>query len=144
MKRGPLQCWLDVVTGSADGARLSLGLLRLPGGAATIGVVAVACITNHRGNGFFIFRPGEGWEYVLTLAIAGFAIAVIGPGEWSLDDAFDLTDDLVGMTGLLTALIAGVGGAVALLAVAWRPPPPKPDACAPAPRRWCSRRGGGR
>src|SRR3546814_20771136 len=76
----------------------------------------------------FIFRPGEGWEYVLTLAIAGFAIAVIGPGEWSLDDAFDLTDDLVGMTGLLTALIAGVGGAVALLAVAWRPPPPKPDA----------------
>src|SRR3546814_19576165 len=90
--------------------------------------MAVAGITNHRGNGFFIFRPGEDWEYVLALAIAGFAIAVIGPGEWSLADAFALTADLVGMTGLLTALIAGVGGAVALLAVAWRPPPPKPDA----------------
>src|SRR3546814_14959354 len=102
--------------------------------------MAVAGITNHRGNGFFIFRPGEGWEYVLTLAIAGFAIAVIGPGEWSLDDAFDLTDDLVGMTGLPTALIAGADGAVALIAVAWRPPPPQPRALEPALRRWCGDR----
>src|SRR3546814_17476290 len=114
MKPGLLHAWLASVTEIVGGALLILGLLTPLGGAATIGVMAVPGITNHRGNGFFIFRPGEGWEYVLTLAIAGFAIAVIGPGEWSLDDAFDLTDDLVGMTGLLTALIAGVGGPVAL------------------------------
>src|SRR3546814_8136424 len=101
MKPGLLHAWLASVTEIVGGALLILGLLTPLGGAATIGVMAVAGITNHRGNGFFIFRPGEGWEYVLTLAIAGFAIAVIGPGEWSLDDAFDLTDDLVGMTGLL-------------------------------------------
>jgi putative oxidoreductase len=85
----------------------------------------VALITNHRGNGFFIFRPGEGWEYVMTLAIIGFAIAVIGPGEWSLDHALDINDDLVGTAGLLIALIGGVGGAFALLAAFWRPPAEK-------------------
>ncbi len=63
----------------------------------------VAWITNHRGNGFFIFRPGEGWEYVMTLTFVGFAIAVVGPGEWSLDDALDLNDDFIGATGLLIA-----------------------------------------
>ena len=52
----------------------------------------VAIVTNHRGNGFFIFRPGEGWEYVMTLTIAGFAIAVLGAGEWSLDHALDIFD----------------------------------------------------
>ena len=41
--------------------------------SAVIGTMLVALITNHRGNGFFIFRPGEGWEYVMTLVIVGFA-----------------------------------------------------------------------
>src|SRR3546814_2453408 len=74
MKPGLLHAWLASVTEIVGGALLILGLLTSLGGAATIGVMAVAGITNHRGNGFFIFRPGEGWEYVLTLAIAGFAI----------------------------------------------------------------------
>ena len=38
----------------------------------------VALITNHLKNGFFIFRPGEGYEYVLTLLLTGFALAGIG------------------------------------------------------------------
>ena len=52
---------------------------------------------------------------------AGLATALIPPGEWSLDHAFDLTDDLVGVPSLLIALVAGFGGALALLAVFWRP-----------------------
>ena len=36
----------------------------------------VALIVNHRKNGFFIFRPGEGWEYLMNLAVACFAIGV--------------------------------------------------------------------
>ena len=34
----------------------------------------------HRGNGFFIFRPGEGWEYVMTLTVVGLALGTLGPG----------------------------------------------------------------
>src|SRR3546814_5838577 len=69
MKPGLLHAWLASVTEIVGGALLILGLLTLLAGAATIGVMAVAGITTHRGNGFFIFRPGEGGEYVLTLAI---------------------------------------------------------------------------
>ena len=122
MKPGIVHAWLASITEVVGGALLVLGLLTPLGGAAIIGVMLVAGITNHRGNGFFIFRPGEGWEYVLTLGLAGFAIAVLGAGEWSLDHALELDDELVGTPGLLIALVAGVGGAAALLALAWRPP----------------------
>ena len=87
-----------------------------------VGVMAVAWAINHRGNGFFIFRPGEGWEYVMSLLLAGLLLGAIGPGSWSLDEAFDIRDDLLGLPGLLVAAVAGLGGSALLLAVAWRPP----------------------
>ena len=127
MRPGIVHAWLASITEVVGGALLVLGLLTPLGGAAIIGVMAVAGITNHRGNGFFIFRPGEGWEYVMTLGLAGFAIAVLGAGGWSLDEALGLRDDLLGVPGLLIAVLAGAGGAAALLALAWRPPPPTPD-----------------
>ena len=102
-------------------ARLIVGLLTPFAAAGVVGVMFVAWAINHRGNGFFIFRPGEGWEYVMTLGIAGLAIGAIGPGTWSLDHALDLTDDLTGTTGLLIAAIGGIGGGAALLAGFWRP-----------------------
>lgn len=122
MKPGRLHAWLASLAEVVGGAMLVLGLLMPLAGASVIGVMLVAWITNHRGNGFFIFRPGEGWEYVMTLTFCGLALAVVGAGEWSLDHAMDLTDDLVGTTGLVIALVAGVGGAAALLAGFWRPP----------------------
>ncbi|MET0727185.1 MAG: DoxX family protein [Acidimicrobiales bacterium] len=123
MRPGIVHAWLASVMEIVGGVLLVAGLLTPLGGAAVVGVMLVAWITNHRGNGFFIFRPGEGWEYVMTLTLAGFAIAVVGPGEWSLDEAFDIRDDLIGSTGLLVALIAGAGGAAGLLAAFWRPTP---------------------
>ena len=127
MKPGIVHAWLASITEVVGGALLVVGLLTPFGGAAVIGVMLVAIVTNHRGNGFFIFRPGEGWEYVMTLTFAGLALAVVGPGEWSLDNAVDLLDDLVGATGLAIALVAGAGGAAALLATFWRPPPESTD-----------------
>lgn len=121
MKPGILHAWLASLMEVIGGVLLVLGLLTPFGGAVIIGVMLVAWITNHRGNGFFIFRPGEGWEYVMTLTFAGLAIAVIGPGEWSLDNALDLVDDLSGATGLAIAAIAGGGGALGLLVGFWRP-----------------------
>jgi putative oxidoreductase len=120
MKPGILHAWLASLVEVGGGALLVAGLLTPFAGAAVIGVMLVAWITNHRGNGFFIFRPGEGWEYVMTLTLAGFAIAILGAGEWSLDHALEIFDP-PGTDGLLIALVAGAGGAAGLLAGFWRP-----------------------
>ena len=130
MKPGIVHAWFASLAEIGGGALLVLGLLTPFGGAAVVGVMLVAWITNHRGNGFFIFRPGEGWEYVMTLTLAGLAIAVLGAGEWSLDHAFELDEELVGTPGLLIVLVAGGGGAAALLAAAWRPPKKADDSTA--------------
>lgn len=127
MKPGPLHAWLASITEVAGGALLVLGLLTPLACAAVVGVMLVALITNHRKNGFFIFRPGEGYEYVLTLTVVALCLAALGGGEWSLDHALDRWDDLSGWTGLAIAAVAGGGGAALLLAVFWRPEP-KPDA----------------
>ncbi len=121
MKPGIVHAWFASLAEVGGGALLVLGLVTPLGAAAVIGTMLVAFITNHRGNGYFIFRPGEGWEYVMTLILVGFAIAILGGGQWSLDHALKIDDDLQGVTGLLIGLIAGAGGAVALLLVAWRP-----------------------
>jgi putative oxidoreductase len=110
----------------AAGAGLILGLLTPLAGAAVISTMCVAGWAAHRPNGFFIFR--DGYEYVLVMAVATLAVAILGPGGHSLDDAFGIVDygdpssaGLLGVTGGLIALVGGVGGAAALLAATWRP-----------------------
>lgn len=120
MRPGPVHAWLASITEIGAGALLVLGLGTPFGGAGIVGVMLVAWITNHRGNGFFIFRPGEGWEYVMTLTFCGLALAVVGSGQWSLDHAIGF-EDPPGVSGLVTALVLGGGGAAALLALFWRP-----------------------
>lgn len=121
MRQPLLQAWLASVMEVLAGVLLVLGLLTPFASAAVVGVMTVAWLINHRGNGFFIFRPGEGWEYVMTLLLCGLLLGTVGPGGWSLDEAFDMVDDLSGWTGLSIAAIAGGGGALSLLAVFWRP-----------------------
>ncbi len=120
MKPGILHAWLASLTELGAGAMLILGFLTPLASGGVVGVMLVALITNHLKNGFFIFRPGEGYEYVLTLLLTGIAIAGIGAGQWSIDDSIDSVW-LFGWKGLLTALVAGGGGAIALLVVFWRP-----------------------
>ncbi len=119
MKPGILHAWLASLTELGAGAMLVFGLFTPLAAAGVVGVMLVALITNHIKNGFFIFRPGEGYEYVLTLAMVGLAIGAIGAGEFSLDHALDV--DWTGWTGLAIAAIAGGGGALLLLLVFWRP-----------------------
>jgi len=128
MRPALVHAWLASLTELGAGVLLVVGLLTPFGAAGVIGVMTVAWAINHRGNGFFIFRPGEGWEYVMTLALAAVPLGAIGPGRWSIDHAADLDDDLTGTTGLLLTVGLGVGGAVLLLATSWRPPPRTPPA----------------
>jgi putative oxidoreductase len=102
---------------------LVLGLLTPLAAAGVVGTMFVAFVANHRKNGFFIFRPGEGYEYVVTLIVAALALGALGGGEWSVDDALDLADDLDGWAGLAFAAGAGGGLGAAVLALFWRPAP---------------------
>jgi putative oxidoreductase len=120
MRPGWLHAWTASLTELGAGVLLILGLLTPLASAGVIGTMTVALVTNHLRNGFFIFRPGEGYEYVLTLMAAGFGLGCVGPGHYSLDYAariFDPPDVL----GLLIAVIAGFGGAGLLMVTSWRP-----------------------
>jgi putative oxidoreductase len=123
MRPGILHAWLASLTELGAGVMLLLGLGTPIACAGVVGVMLVAIITNHRGNGFFIFRPGEGWEYVMTLTLVAIALGALGAGEWSLDHALDIQDDLRGVWGLVIAAGAGGLGAALLLLVFWRPEP---------------------
>ena len=123
MRMAMLQAWLASLTEIGAGALLVLGLLTPLGGAGVVGTMAVAWIANHFKNGFFIFNKGEGYEYVMTLLLCGVTLGAVGPGDWSLDDALEINDDLTGTTGLLVSLVVGGVGALLLLAIFWRPRP---------------------
>lgn len=103
------------------GLSLAFGLLTSLGAAGLVSLMAVAFWTVHRHAGFWITaRPDEGWEYVFVLAAAAVAIALLGPGEWSIDHALEIADDLDGEVGL--AIVgAGVGAAAAQLLAFFRP-----------------------
>jgi putative oxidoreductase len=103
---------------------LLLGFLTPLGAAGVVGTMLVALVANHFKNGFFIFRKGEGYEYVLTLLVGALALACLGGGEWSIDNAVDLAGDLEGWTGLAIAAGAGGGGGILTLLLFWRPPTP--------------------
>ena len=119
MRPGWLHAWTASLTELGAGALLVLGLLTPLAAGACAGVMLVALITNHRKNGFFIFRPGEGYEYVMTLTAAGLFFCAAGAGRISLDHALDL--DGFGWPTALGCAALGLGGAAGLLLVFWRP-----------------------
>lgn len=119
MRPGRLHAPLAAGSEIGSGLLMALGLLHSFAAMAVIGVMTVATWTVHRHNGFFIIS--EGWEYTFIIAVAAAALAVLGPGEWSIDQAIGLADDLDGFTGLALALVGAVVGA-AQVAVFFRPP----------------------
>jgi putative oxidoreductase len=102
------------------GGLLVFGLLTPLAAAASIGTMLVAFLTNHRKNGFFIFRPGEGYEYVLMIMVASAALAAVGPGRVSLDYGLGIVHS--GFGPLLLAVAVGGGAGLLVLATDWRVP----------------------
>jgi putative oxidoreductase len=122
MRPGIVHAWTASLTELGAGALLVLGLATPLAAAGVIGTMLVAWITNHRTNGFFIFRPGEGYEYVMVLTFAAIGLAGVGSGRWSLDHALGWFDP-PGWWGLSLGVLLGAGGAALLLAACWRPRP---------------------
>lgn len=104
------------------GLGLIAGLLTSVAAAGLAATMFVAFWSIHRFAGFFVFhRPDEGYEYVATLAVVAFALAVMGPGSASVDAALEIDETL---SGALGAGIFGVGilAAAGQLATFWRKP----------------------
>jgi putative oxidoreductase len=97
----------------AGGVLLALGLFTPIAAALLIATMIAAVITVHWQKG--LWNTEGGYEFNLVLGAAAFALAAVGAGPWSLDDAFGL--GLNGTGWGLAALFAGVlGGTFAVAA----------------------------
>ena len=122
LKPGKLHAWNVTLTELAVGPVLIAGFVTPVAYGGVAAIVLVALATNHWKNGFFINSPGEGWEYVGTLAVLSVVLGALGPGKWSLDDAFDFSFLFDPKKAAIIAAAVGVGGTIAFLAAFWRPP----------------------
>ena len=104
--------WLHArAAGTAEflgGTLIALGLFTPFAAAALIGVMTTAVITVHARNG--IWNTNQGYEFNVVLSAAVFALAGIGAGAWSLDNAFGF--DLHGVIWAVAALAIGIIGGV--------------------------------
>lgn len=122
--RSPGLNWL-AMTGTEIGVGVLLiaGLLTALASAGTAAIMVVAYLTVHRKAGFWVTaRPDEGWEFVATILAAVLAIGLLGPGGWSLDDAFGIAGDLDGWVGLII-VVGGALSGVGQVAAMFRPQP---------------------
>jgi putative oxidoreductase len=124
MKPGIVHAWLASVTELVSGTLLIFGLLTPLAAAGVLGIMVVAFVTAHRKNGFFIFKPGQGWEYVAFIGVMCLVLGTLGAGEWSLDHAFEIFEG-PDFTNFAITAIAGIGGSAGLLATFYRPSPEK-------------------
>lgn len=119
---GRIHAWLAALTEMGSGVLFALGFLTPLAAAGFVGLMLVAAWTSHRANGFFIVK--NGWEYNLVLAVVAVGVAMIGPGEISVDHALDLEFD-PWVAFALSAVLGAVAG-IGLLAACYRPPAPAP------------------
>ena len=115
MRPGRFHAILAASTELGAGILFALGLVTPLAALAIVALMWVAGATVHWENGFMSAK--DGIELNFIYAILAIGVATIGPGEYSLDHALDLIEDLDGVTGLLIAAIGGVGAALAQLAI---------------------------
>ncbi len=88
---------------AGGGALVALGFLTPAAAASLIGTMATAIRTVHGSKGPWVTQGG--YEYNLVLIAAMFALADLGPGDFSLDRALGIE-----VKGPLVALAATAGG----------------------------------
>jgi putative oxidoreductase len=120
--------WLHArAAGTAEfggGALIALGLFTPFAAAALIAVMTAAVLTVHAPNG--IWNTNQGYEFNLVLAAVVFALAGVGAGAWSLDNAFgfDLNGTGWASGALVVGVIGGIGTVLSGRTVASREPHP--------------------
>jgi putative oxidoreductase len=99
--------WVAALAEFGGGLLLALGLLSPIGSVAIAGSMLVAIATIHLPRGFWVTKGG--YEYNLALVAAVAALALTGPGVYSLDQVFriQLPEPASVLIGTI-ALIVGV------------------------------------
>lgn len=112
LRPGTFWALVAVLAEAGGGLLMALGL----GGPIGPGLVAadllVVAVVAHLPKGFW--AQNGGWEFPLPLAAAGFAVALLGSGAWSLDSLLGLTYSAE-LTTYWLALM-GVGALLAIVA----------------------------
>lgn len=117
--------WVAALSEFGGGLLLALGLLAPLGSLAIAGAMLVAIATVHLPKGFWNAKGG--YEFNLTLIAAVAALALTGPGRFSVDQAVGI--HLPEPWTLLVGTIALIGGVVTTLVTrsAARAVEPKPQ-----------------
>jgi putative oxidoreductase len=94
---------------AVGGALLALGLVTPVGAAMVIAVMVAATVTVHLPRG--IWNSNGGYEYPVVMIAVAFALAGVGPGRWSLDNALGIDWSSTGwaLAALGAGLIGGLG-----------------------------------
>ena len=113
--------WIAALAEFGGGLLLALGLLSPLGNLAIAGSMIVAIVTVHLSRGFWVGKGG--YEFNLALIAAVAALALTGPGAYSLDAALriHLPEPLTLLVGTI-ALIVGVA-----VTLATRSPQPQTE-----------------
>jgi putative oxidoreductase len=122
--RRPLVMAVMAGLSETAGVLLALGFLTPLACLAIATVMVVAVGSVHWRNGFFV--TSGGYEYNLILWVVAVAIAMTGPGRFSIDRALGWVDNFTGLWwGVGVAVASLVAGAIVL---SMRELQPEPEA----------------
>jgi putative oxidoreductase len=91
LRPGILWALVAVSAEAGGGVLMALGLGGPIGPGLVFADLLVVTIVAHWAQGFWVSGGKAGWEFPLPLSAAGFAVALVGNGAWSLDAALGLT-----------------------------------------------------
>jgi putative oxidoreductase len=111
--------WIAALSEFGGGLMLALGLLSPLGSLAITGAMLVAIATVHLPKGFWVTKGG--FEFNVTLIAAAVALALSGPGAYSLDSALGI--HLPELATLIVGTIALIAGVTATLLSRSQPEP---------------------
>jgi len=115
--------WIAALSEFGGGLLLALGVLSPLGSLAIAGAMLVAIATVHLSRGFWVTKGG--YEFNLALIGAVAALALTGPGAYSLDAALGISlPEPISLIGGTIALIIGVSATLLSRS-------PQPDAAKP-------------